>query len=446
MSVADPDAGFDLQQLEKVLKRSKFMHFYELIPKLLGPSLKNAELFAVYTKAAQLSAACGGPPSDGFTPESLPDVNIQRCDGIHAEVLKCEFGDVALSRIVRQDDIVVGEGNRVWPGNPGDLFPNPTPRIRADLCVYTKQVCKAEESATKRLEMMRVSQTEAMGSVISEYLRDPIVDCPQQRNGYSVTSIGLLRTGVSQSNIAVVALSAHFLDLMGCASMTIFKTHRGDNDLESIASTIAPMLWMQFGDKRQRGKSKSVDRDIDGLRFDCTLLHFLPLSLRLANVFDAAKDAHDEDAMECVLQAIQLMFLHLGYRFKGAITKDNNRDAAACFWIGMRQTGSRVQMHEWDAHLVARGGILHERDSATHEYVDLDIPDSGKRGNSLLDLSEGWSKLGSSPLWKVGLSPPPPHLQDHVWRSASISYYSNIRNNPYAPLCSVDESSPLCGH
>ena len=117
------------------------------------------------TKAAQLSAADGGPPSDVFNPESLPAVDVQRCDGIHAEVLKCEFGDGALSRIVRQDDIVVGEGNRVWPGNPGDLFPNPTPRIRADLCVYTKQVCKAEdfaeEPATKRLAMVRVSQTVA---------------------------------------------------------------------------------------------------------------------------------------------------------------------------------------------------------------------------------------------------------------------------------------------
>ena len=112
-----------------------------------------------------------------------------------------------------------------------------------------------------------------------------------------MTSIGLLRTGVSQSGIAVVALSAHFLDQMGCASTTTFKTHRGDNDLESIASTIAPMLWTQFGDKRQRGKAKSSERNTDGLRFDCTLLHFLPLSLRLANLFDAAKDAQDEDAM-----------------------------------------------------------------------------------------------------------------------------------------------------
>ena len=97
------------------------------------------------TKAAQSSAACGGPPSDVFAPESLPDVNIQRCDGIHAEVLKCEFGDGALSRIVRQDDIVVSEGNRVWPGNPGDLFPNPTPRIRADLCVYAMRVRNEED-------------------------------------------------------------------------------------------------------------------------------------------------------------------------------------------------------------------------------------------------------------------------------------------------------------
>ena len=150
--------------------------------------------------------------------------------------------------------------------------------------------------------------------------------------------------------------------------------------------------------------------------------------------------------MECVLQAIQIMFLHLGYRFKGAITKGNNRDAAACFWIGMRQTGSRVQMHEWDAHLVARGGNLHERDSATHEYTELSIPESGSMGSSLLDLSEGWSKLGTSPLWKVSLSPPPTYLRDCVWRATSSLYYSNIRNNPYAPLCSVDESSPLCGH
>ena len=121
-----------------------------------------------------------------------------------------------------------------------------------------------------RLEATRVSQTEAMESVISEYLRDPIVDCPQQRKDYSVTSIGLLRTGVSQSSIAVIAMSAHFLDQMGCASTTTFKTHRGDNDLESIVNTTAPMLWTQFGDKRQKGKAKTTERNIDGLRFPAT--------------------------------------------------------------------------------------------------------------------------------------------------------------------------------
>ena len=193
------------------------------------------------TKAAQLSAACGGPLSGVFVTESLPDVNIQRCEGLHAEVLKCEFGDGALSRIARQDDIVVSEGNRAWPGKAGDLFPNPAPRTRSDLCVYTERVCKAEGfvdmPATKRLEAMRVSQTEAMESVVLEYLRDPIVDCPQQRNGFSATSIGLLRTGVSQSSIAVIALSAHFINQMGRAS----TTNRGDNELEAIVHTIAAM-------------------------------------------------------------------------------------------------------------------------------------------------------------------------------------------------------------